>query len=64
MDVQILLGILWSIKMQKTNEWYKWDDGWFEYYVNIKTGEKKFELEPGDIEIFPIFDDFCRDIKE
>jgi hypothetical protein len=50
--------------MQKTNEWYKWDDGWFEYYVNIKTGEKKFELEPGDIEIFPIFDDFCRDIKE
>lgn len=29
----------------------KFYDGWFEYYYNINTGEKKFKLEDGDIEI-------------
>ena len=28
--------------------WKKFYDGWFEYYYNIKTGERKFKLEPGD----------------
>jgi hypothetical protein len=43
------------------NQWYEWDDGWFTYYVNIDTGEKKFELEEGD-ELIPYnykLDDFC-----
>ena len=31
--------------------WRKFYDGWFEYYVNIKTGEKKFRLDDGDIEV-------------
>ena len=31
--------------------WKKFDDGWFTYYYNIETGERKFELEPGDIEV-------------
>lgn len=29
--------------------WYKFYDGWFSYYVNEKTGEKKFELEDEDV---------------
>lgn len=28
--------------------WKKFYDGWFEYYYNIKTGERKFKLEPCD----------------
>lgn len=28
--------------------WRKFYDGWFEYYYNIETGERKFKLEPGD----------------
>ena len=40
------------------NTWYKWDDGWFEYYINSETGEKKFKLEDGDIEVEPHLDDY------
>ena len=40
------------------NKWYKWDDGWFEYYINTNTGEKKLQLEEGDIEVNPNVDDF------
>jgi len=28
--------------------WRKFYDGWFEYYYNIETGERKFKLEPSD----------------
>ena len=31
------------------NKYYEFYDGWFTYFVNVKTGEKKFELEGGDI---------------
>lgn len=31
--------------------WKKFYDGWFEYYYNIETGEKKFKLDEGDIEV-------------
>jgi regulator of RNase E activity RraB len=31
------------------NKYYEFFDGWFTYFVNVKTGEKKFELEDGDI---------------
>lgn len=40
------------------NKWYKWNDGWFEYYINANTGEKKLQLEEGDIEVNPNIDDF------
>ena len=26
------------------NEWYLFNDGFFSYYINNATGEKKFEL--------------------
>ena len=29
--------------------WREFYDGWFAYYVNIETGEKKFKLEDGDV---------------
>lgn len=31
--------------------WRKFSDDWFTYYINIKTGEKKFILNPEDIEV-------------
>lgn len=44
------------------NTWYKFNDGWFTYYVNTLTNEKKFELEDGDIEVggYDYLDDFYR----
>ena len=35
-------------------------DGWFTYYVNVETGEKKFKLDAGDILVEPDIDDFAR----
>ena len=33
-------------------QYYKFNDGWFTYYVNVKTGKKKFKLnEQTDIEV-------------
>lgn len=47
------------------NQYYKWNDGWFDYYINKNTGEKKFELEDGDIEVNPPkLDDFMQDVEE
>lgn len=48
------------------NEYFKESDEWFTYYVNVKTGEKKFQLEEGDIEVdAPARDDFYREeVKE
>lgn len=31
--------------------WRRFSDGWFTYYYNVDTGERKFSLSPGDIEI-------------
>ena len=43
------------------NEYYKENDGWFTYYVNSRTGEKKFKLDEGDVEVAaPQRDDFYR----
>lgn len=33
------------------NKYYKFSDGWFTYYVNVRTGEKKLLLDEGDIEV-------------
>lgn len=47
-------------KITVLNHWYRWCDGWFTYYINVTTGEKKFELDEEDIEISYIskLDDF------
>ena len=42
------------------NEYYKFSDGFFTYYVNTLTGEKKFELAEGDVEVESNLDDFNR----
>ena len=28
--------------------WRKFNDGWFTYYYNVNTGEKKFRLDSDD----------------
>lgn len=33
------------------NKYRKTKDGWFDFYVNIETGKKKFNLENGDVEV-------------
>lgn len=43
-------------------EYYKWSDGFFTYYINPNTGEKKLNLEDGDYEISVPTDDFCREV--
>lgn len=45
-------------------KYYKTSDGWFDFYVNVDTGEKKFFLEEGDILVERYVDDFIRDFKE
>lgn len=47
-------------KIKKTNEYYGFSDGFFTYYVNAKTGQKKFRLDNGDLLVKPNLDDFCR----
>lgn len=43
------------------NEYYKFSDGWFTYFVNTETGEKKFALDPGDVLVEARQDDFSRE---
>lgn len=45
------------------NEYYKTSDGFFDYYVNRKTGEKKFKLDKNDVEVERKADDFSRDVE-
>ena len=40
------------------NRYYKLSDGFFTYYVNEATGEKKFRLDDGDILGEQVCDDF------
>ena len=44
-------------------KWRKTSDGWFTYYYNVNTGEKKFKLDKGDVEITDTepLDDFVRE---
>lgn len=44
----------------KRNEYYSFSDGFFSYYVNRETGEKKFELDKDDICVDAKLDDFSR----
>ena len=36
---------------KNNSKWYKTSDGWFTFFVNTKTGEKKLHLEADDIEV-------------
>mgnify|MGYP000921565820 FL=1 len=47
-------------KEDNMNEYYIMDDGFFTYYVNKMTGEKKFKLDKNDIFISINYDDFIR----
>lgn len=47
-------------KREKENKYYKFSDGFFTYYVNVKTGEKKFSLDKIDLLVKSNLDDFCR----
>lgn len=47
----------------ESNRYYKFNDGFFTYYINVDTGEKKLYLDAGDIEVEPKLDDFYREGK-
>lgn len=49
--------------MNSDNVYYKASDGWFDYYVNVCTGQKKFKLDKTDICTEKNLDDFSRDRK-
>ena len=40
------------------NKYYQINDGWFTYYVNLETGEKKFKLDKNDVLVDHKPDDF------
>ena len=44
------------------NKYFKVSDGFFTYFVNKDTGEKKFELDENDVEVEPELDDFSREM--
>jgi len=50
-------------EVDKAHQYYKWYDGWFTYYVNVKTGKKKFFLEEGDVLVDHETDDFIYEEK-
>ena len=48
------------LKVINMNKYYKFSDGWFTYYVNVETSEKKFSLGKDDILVESNLDDFGR----
>lgn len=52
---------IYQEKTEMSNEYYKVSDGFFNYYVNKETGDKKFKLDKGDIEVERQVDDFIRE---
>ncbi|MDE5994682.1 MAG: hypothetical protein K2G60_04130 [Oscillospiraceae bacterium] len=42
------------------NRYYKTSDGWFDVYVNVKTGERKLTLDKNDVCVERPVDDFYR----
>ena len=54
-DIHFIPGSIQCFKDQENKnnnrKWRKFSDGWFTYYINVTTGEKKLNLEEGDIEI-------------
>lgn len=45
---------------EQKEQYYRFSDGFFSYYVNKETGEKKFELGENDMEVEADLDDFIR----
>jgi hypothetical protein len=39
-------------------EYYEWDNGFCSYFINVKTGKRKFSLGPNDILVEHAVDDF------
>lgn len=52
--------VIGSCNGQKKNEYYPFSDGFFSYYVNKETGEKKFKLDKDDVLVLPKLDDLHR----
>ena len=52
-----LVAICWRFDV---NKYYQINDGWFTYYVNVETGQKKFKLDKDDILVQHELDDFWR----
>jgi hypothetical protein len=38
--------------------WKKFNDGWFTYYYNTETGERKFRLDENDVLIEDEYDSY------
>ena len=50
--MQLTHGIAEATQLNRSKAmWKRFSDGWFTYYYNIETGEQKFELDDGDIEV-------------
>ena len=45
-------------------KYYEFSDGWFTYYINVKTGHKKFVLDDLDVLVESNLDDFSRKCVE
>lgn len=43
----------------RASEFFQFNDGFFSYYINKKTGERKFELDEEDTLVESDLDDFC-----
>lgn len=52
-----LVVVYWRFVL---NRYYQISDGWFTYYVNVETGDKKFKLDKDDILVDHRPDDFWR----
>lgn len=37
-------------KLYSEKPWKRFNDGWFTYFYNVETGEKKYILDPDDVE--------------
>lgn len=40
-----------QVSENNINKYRRINDGWFSYFINIKTGEQKFTLDAGDVEV-------------
>lgn len=52
---------VWWLDWRCMNRYYKFSDGFFTYYINVDTGEKKLMLDKEDICVESKLDDFVRE---
>ena len=55
MFLRIFLEVLLVAK------YYKYNDGWFIYFINTETGEKKYNIDDDDEIVNFEYDDFCNE---